>query len=91
MSTNKRFGELFDYQARAELFPGRNTRVRSRAVKYMSFDRAADAIQFAVEQLPADTLLGSILEVNERRYDCRGIHHLYNRADYPLSRVAKVA
>jgi hypothetical protein len=91
MSTDKRFGELFDYQARAELFPGKNIRARSRAPKYMRFDHAADAIQFAVEQLPAATLLASYLEVNERRYDCRGIHYLYNRADYPLPRVAKVA
>ena len=83
--------ERFDYQATAELFPGKSARARSRVVKYMRFDHAADAIRFAIERLPIELLPGAYLEVNEKRYDSRGIRGLYDRADYPLPRLAQVA
>jgi hypothetical protein len=81
----------FDYQATAELFPGKNIRGRSRVVKYMRFDYAADAIRFAIEQLSADVFLGACLEVNEKRYDSRAIRRLYDCVEYPFNRLAKVA
>jgi hypothetical protein len=81
----------FDYNARAELFPGRNPRVWSRALKYMRFESAAEAIRFAVEKLTDDVLLGAYLEVNERRYDSVAIQRLYARADYPLPRLSRAA
>ena len=83
--------EGFDYQATAELFPGKSARSKSRVVKYMRFDHAADAIRFAIERLPTELLVGAYLEVNEKRYDSRGIRRLYDRADYPLTRLAQVA
>ena len=83
--------DKFDYDAKAELFPGRNPRVRSRALRYMRFENAAEAIRFAVERLSDDVLLGAYLEVNERRYDRVAIRRLYARADYPLPRLSKAA
>jgi hypothetical protein len=83
--------EKFDFQAAAELFTSRSIRARSRVLKYMRFEHAADAIRFAIEQLPADVLLGAYLEINENRHDCQGIRRLYDRADYPLPRLAEVA
>ena len=91
MSTNESSDERFDYRAKAELFPGKNIKVRLRVFKYMRFDHAADAIRFAVERLPANILLGAYLEVDEKRYDSRGIRNLYDRAEYPFLRLAKVA
>lgn len=83
--------ERFDYQATAELFPGKNHRARSRVLKYMRFNHAADAIRFAVERLPTEVFPGAYLEVNEKRYDCREIRRLYNHPEYPFARLAKVA
>jgi hypothetical protein len=91
MITSAQSEEIFDYQATAELFPGKNARARPRVVKYMRFDHAADAIRFAVEQLPAELLSGAYLEVDEKRYDSHAIRRMYDRADYPLRRLAEVA
>ena len=54
MNAGVQCDERFDYRATAELFPGKNNRVSSRPFRYRRFDHAADAIRFAIEQLPAD-------------------------------------
>jgi hypothetical protein len=91
MITSAQSDERFDYQAPAELFPGKSIRGKSRVVKYMRFEHAADAVRFALEELPADVLLGACLEVNEKRYDSRGIRRLYESPEYPFPHLAKVA
>ena len=79
----------FDYDAEAGLFPSRG--MRGRPVGYRRFARAADAIRFAIEELPAQALAGAWLEVSEERYDAAGIRSLYERADYPLDRTSRPA
>jgi hypothetical protein len=91
MTTKTQATEKFDYQAPAELFSSKNIRIQSRVVKYMRFQHAAEAIRFAIEKLPADVLLAAYLEVDEKRYDCRGIRTLYGRREYPLSRLVAAA
>jgi hypothetical protein len=77
---------MFDYAADAELFPARNWRAKSRSIGYKRFDRAADAIRFAIEELKPELLLGAYLEVEEERFDGPAIRRLYESADYPLPR-----
>jgi hypothetical protein len=75
----------FDYKSEAELFPSRNRKFR-RQIGYRRFGHAADAIRFAIEELPSEFLLGACLEVDEARYGSREIRQLYESIDYPLVR-----
>jgi hypothetical protein len=77
----------FDYNAEAELFPGRTRKSRGQP-HYRRFARAADAVRFAIEELPPELLAGAYLEVDEERYDGEAIRRLYDGADYPLPRRA---
>src|SRR6476619_4288644 len=52
------------------------------------FAHAADAVRFAIEELPSEFLLGANLEVDEERYDGPGIRRLYQSMNYPLVRRA---
>jgi hypothetical protein len=77
--------QKFDYAAPAELFPSRNRKVASK-VKYRRFDSAADAIRYAIEELPEPLLLGACIEINERRLGHQEIRALYTSEAYPLKK-----
>ena len=77
--------EGFDYEVPAELFPSRSKKGRGQ-VSYKRFDTAAEAIRFAVEDVPPPALLGAYLEVDEARFGLHEIYYLYERAAYPLKR-----
>jgi hypothetical protein len=78
----------FDYSAAAELFPTRRRVRRREPFGYKRFAQAAQAIRFAIEDLPPECLVGAFLEVEERRYGGDDIRRLYDSADYPLARRA---
>lgn len=77
--------DKFDYGAPAELFPSRNRKVINK-VKYRRFDRAADAIRFAMEELPEPLLLGAYIEIDEERLGHKDIRALYESERYPLKK-----
>lgn len=75
----------FDYGARAELYPSRRY-AKSAHQQYKRFMTAAEALQYIMEDVPRSWLVGSFLEVAEKRYDGPAIKALYEAAGYPLSR-----
>jgi len=76
----------FDYSSEAELFSVRNRKSRRQPLGYRRFAHASDAVRFAIEELSPEFLLGTNLQVDEARYDQRGIRRLYERSEYPLVR-----
>src|SRR5882757_6672982 len=78
----------FNYTKSAELFPAAIRKKRRAGFAYRRFDTAADAVRFAIEELPADSLNGAYLQVEEARFDQNGIRTLYDSAEFPLARRA---
>jgi len=79
--------DKFDFSVPAELFPSRNRKVASK-IKYRRFDNAADAIRFAVEELPEPLLLGAYIEIEDERLGHKDIRALYDSERYPLKKKA---
>jgi len=79
---------LFDYSAEAEMFSPMSRKARRQPLGYRRFARAADAIRFAIEELPPQLLVGTYLEVAEHRYEGHQIRRLYESTGYPLDRAA---
>src|ERR1700758_105337 len=75
----------FDYNSPAELFPSRTKR-GARQMRYRRFETAAEALQFAMEEMPPPLLLGVFLAVEEERFGAEEMRSLYRSAAYPLAR-----
>ena len=75
----------FDYGIPAELFMGKRKGGRQQ-LRYRRFATAAEAIRFAVEELPAVRALGAWMQVGDQRFDGDDIQRLYESNDYPLQR-----
>ena len=90
MDTSKHTSDIerFDYSVNAELFSTKGGRRGRHPLGYRRFARAAEAIRFAIEDLPPQLLPGTSLEVDELRYASAAIRRLYESSDYPLARRA---
>ena len=73
----------FDYEAPAELFPTRS-RKGNRPMGYPRFAKSGEAIQFAMEELSPELLIGAYLEVEDEQFDSEGIRRLYEQAEIRL-------
>ncbi|WP_322513844.1 hypothetical protein SR870_12250 [Rhodopseudomonas palustris] len=81
----------FSFETSAELFPAAIRKKKRAGFTYRRFDNAADAVRFAIEELPADSLNGAYLQVDEARFDQKGIRSLYDCEAFPLERKLPVA
>ena len=73
----------FDYNASADLFIAK----RRAPLGYRRFATAAEAIRFAVEELPSPRLLGVFMQVGDQRFDADSIRSLYEESDYLQKRM----
>jgi hypothetical protein len=85
---NNKAMNTFNYSTEGELFPAKSQRSRSRQPSYLRFASAAEAVRYAIEELPPNLLLGTYREVDEERFGREGIRRLYESSDYPLTRRA---
>ena len=76
----------FDYGIPAELFMGKRKGGPRQPLRYRRFATAAEAIRFAVEELPAVRALGAWMQVGDERFDGDDIQRLYESDDFPLQR-----
>jgi len=76
----------FDYGIPAELFIAKSKAGTRQPLTYRRFATAAEAIRFAVEELPAVRTLGAWMQVGGQRFDGDNIQRLYESDDYPLQR-----
>jgi hypothetical protein len=76
----------FDYAASAELFMPKRKRGGSQPLSYRRFATAAEAIRFAMEELPAVHTLGPWMQVGDERFNSDDIQRLYESASYPRRR-----
>jgi hypothetical protein len=90
---------ILDYSDEAELSPTASdvelSPIRRRKMRqptgFGRFARAADAIRFAIEELPPELLLATQLKVAEERVSSGKVRQLYESVEYPLiRRVADV-
>jgi len=80
----------FDYNAPAELFPSRSKKGRG-VCTYRRFETAAEALRYAIEEMPEAALLGAYLEVDEARFGVQEIRALYDNVANRSKRRAKAS
>jgi hypothetical protein len=76
----------FDYGVPAELFIAKRKAGARQPLTYRRFATAAEAIRFAIEELPAVRALGAWMQVGDQRFDGDDIQRLYESDDYPSQR-----
>ena len=78
---------LRNFDTPAELYSSRNQRAgRFSGLKYQRFETLAEAVKFAVEEIPAQLNFARI-EAGESSFRADEIRKLYGSDDFPLPRA----
>jgi hypothetical protein len=78
--------DKFEYDAPADLYWSDRQGPRKRPVMYRGFARSAEAICFAIEQLPPSAQPQAVMEMGDDRIEFAQIRALYDSERYPLIR-----
>ena len=78
--------DKFEYDAPADLYWSDRQGPRKRPVMYRGFARSAEAICFAIEQLPPSAQPSAIMEMGDDRIAFAQIRALYDSERYPMIR-----
>jgi hypothetical protein len=77
----------FNFASPGELYYPKPSALRHHhGVNFRRFSTAAEAIRFAIENIPAPILQGCYMEVDGLRYDANQLRELYESVEYPLQR-----
>jgi hypothetical protein len=76
----------FDYEMPGEFYSRKKQGMRPSSLTYQRFGTVAEAIRFAMEDLPSAALGGCLLETNGERFGARELRELYANPRYPLPR-----
>jgi len=76
----------FTYEAPAELYSSGSRSSFKHPVSYRRFPSSAEAIRFAIEELPQIMQRGTVMEVGDDRFEFVEIRALYDSEEYPLAR-----
>lgn len=74
-----------DWSLPAELYSSAAS-FGARKSRYMRFPSLAEAIRFAIEDMPQAQMRGLALESGDDRHEGEAIRALYYAPDYPLQR-----
>jgi hypothetical protein len=79
--------ERFNYATPGELyFPKLSAVQRPYGIMYRRFGTAAEALRFAIENIPSPFLQNCYMEVEGERFEARQMQQLYESVEYPLPR-----
>ena len=78
--------EHFDFDAPAEVFIIVRVAGGSRRMTFLKFPSGAGAVKHVVEELDDHAQRGSIVEIEEARFDFAAVAQLYESPRYPLQR-----
>jgi hypothetical protein len=77
----------FNFKAPGEFYSRKRAGNRPTGLTYQRFDTAAEAIRFAIEDLPSAAFMGCMLEANGERFGAKELRALYASPRYPLQRM----
>jgi hypothetical protein len=79
----------FNYDMPGEFYSRKRQGSRLSGLSYQRFDTAAEAIRFAIEDLPSAEFTSCMLEANGERFGARELKALYASPRYPLQRPTR--